>query len=86
MASLLSLCHASICSLQVRLIKAERGEAIAIQCNVQDDAAQEAAFKRHLAAWGRLDIGILNAGIFEKGGMSMAQADYCTCYSHGPGK
>ncbi len=59
---------------QVRLIEADRGHAIAVQCNVQDDAAQEAAFERHLAAWDCLDVGILNAGIFEKG-MSMMQAD-----------
>ena len=73
-------------ALQVRLVKADKGEAIAVQCNVQDDAAQEAAFKRHLAAWGCLDVGILNAGIFEKG-MFMTQADFCmACYPHGPGK
>lgn len=73
-------------ALQVRLIQADKGEAIAVQCNVQDNAAQEAAFKRHLAAWGRLDVGILNAGIIEKG-MSMTQAYFCmACYSHGPGK
>ena len=43
------------------------GEAVAAQCNVQDDAAQEAAFAAHLRAWGRLDVAVLNAGIFEKG-------------------
>ena len=45
----------------------EGRNAIAVQCNVQSDAAQQAAFKRHLAAWTCLDIAILNAGIFEKG-------------------
>ncbi|CAL5218387.1 g58 [Coccomyxa viridis] len=50
----------------VKAITDEGRNAIAVECNVQSDAAQEAAFKRHLAAWNCLDIAILNAGIFEK--------------------
>ena len=54
--------------MQVKAITDNKGRnAIAVQCNVQSDAAQEAAFKRHLAAWNCLDVAILNAGIFEKG-------------------
>lgn len=53
--------------MQVKAITDEGRNAIAVECNVQSDAAQEAAFKRHLAAWNCLDIAILNAGIFEKG-------------------
>ena len=49
--------------MQVRLIKAQRGGGITVQCNVQDDAAQKAAFSRHLQAWGSLDVAVLNAGI-----------------------
>ena len=48
-------------------IRGQGGEAISAQCNVQDDSAQEAAFAAHLRAWGRLDMAVLNAGIFEKG-------------------
>ena len=53
--------------MQVKAITDKGRNAIAVQCDVQSDAAQEAAFKRHLAAWNCLDIAILNAGIFEKG-------------------
>jgi len=53
--------------MQVRVIREEGREAIAVQCNIQSDAAQETAFQRHLKAWGCLDVAILNAGIFEKG-------------------
>lgn len=53
--------------MQVQVIRREGRDAIAVQCNVQSDAAQEAALKCHLAAWGCLNIAILNAGIFEKG-------------------
>ena len=38
-----------------------------MQCNVQDGAAQRAAFSRHMQAWGSLDVAVLNAGIMEKG-------------------
>ena len=53
--------------MQVKIIREQGREAIAVQCNVQSDAAQEMAFQRHLKAWGCLDVAILNAGIFEKG-------------------
>ena len=53
--------------MQVRLVKAQGGSGIAVQCNVQDDAAQRAAFSRHIQAWGSLDVAVLNAGIMETG-------------------
>ena len=48
-------------------MKAHGGSGTAVQCNVQDDAAQRAAFSRHMQAWGSLDVAVLNAGIMEKG-------------------
>ena len=48
-------------------MKGQGGSGIAVQCNVQDDAAQQAAFSRHMHAWGSLDVAVLNAGIMEKG-------------------
>ncbi|CAK0737375.1 hypothetical protein CVIRNUC_000902 [Coccomyxa viridis] len=51
----------------VRLMKAQGGSGIAVQCDVQDDAAQRAAFSRHMQAWNSLDVAVLNAGIMEKG-------------------
>ena len=53
--------------MQVRLMKAQGGSGLAVQCDVQDDAAQRAAFSRHVQAWGSLDVAVLNAGIMEKG-------------------
>lgn len=77
-------------AMQVQVIIGEGRNAIAVQCNVQSDAAQQAAFKRHLAAWNCLDIAILNAGIFEKGASlpdsfvccasREIQADTLTCH------
>eukprot|EP00892_Ulva_mutabilis_P010540 jgi/Ulvmu1/7859/UM004_0090.1 len=40
---------------------------LTIRCDVSDDAAQEAAFRAHIAKWGRLDFALLNAGIGERG-------------------
>ena len=48
-------------------MKAQGGSGIAVQCDVQDDAAQRAAFSRHMQAWNSLDVAVLNAGIMEKG-------------------
>lgn len=36
-------------------------------CDVSDEAAQRDAFTRHVAAYGRLDLVVLNAGIGERG-------------------
>ena len=53
--------------MQVRLMKGQGGSGIAVQCDVQDDAAQRAAFSEHIQAWGPLDVAVLNAGIMERG-------------------
>ena len=64
---------------QVEDIRREGGEAVAAQCNVQADSAQEAAFAAHLRAWGRLDVAVLNAGIFEKGTCLTSSACCLAC-------
>lgn len=45
-------------------IMAAGGEAIAVQVDVSNEAAVEAAFRQTIDAYGRLDILVSNAGIF----------------------
>lgn len=46
------------------------------QCDVTNDSAQQAIFEDHCRRHGRLDIAILNAGIFEKGDHSQTHATF----------
>jgi NAD(P)-dependent dehydrogenase (short-subunit alcohol dehydrogenase family) len=57
--------------IQVEEIRQSGGEAEAAQCDVRDDSAQQAVFEAHHRRFGRLDIAILNAGIFEKGDLPL---------------
>lgn len=43
------------------------GRAIAVHCDVRCEESQRHLFQRHMQAYGRLDIAILNAGIMESG-------------------
>ena len=58
-------------------IKANGGEAEAMQCNVADFAASEAMVKDALAKYGKVDILVNNAGITKDNLiMRMSEADY----------
>ena len=46
-------------------LRAEGGEALSLVCDVSDAAQMKAAVAQAHAAWGRLDVAILNAGISE---------------------
>ena len=46
-------------------IRAEGGEALPLTCDVSDAAQMSAAIAQAHAAWGRLDLAILNAGVSE---------------------
>lgn len=58
-------------------IKANGGEAEAVQCNVADFAASESMVKEVLAKYGKVDILVNNAGITKDNLiMRMSEADY----------
>lgn len=69
--------------MQVTLIEEQNGKAIAVQCNVQDDAGQTSAFERHIEAWGSLDVAILNAGIMEKGAPGLQRLERASVHMSG---
>ena len=50
-----------------RLCASHAGKARPVQCDVADDAAQEALFAEHLRLHGGIDVAVLNAGIYERG-------------------
>jgi NAD(P)-dependent dehydrogenase (short-subunit alcohol dehydrogenase family) len=53
--------------LQAEEIAQQGGTAVAAQCDVRNESAQQGVFDAHLRRHNRLDVAVLNAGIFEKG-------------------
>jgi len=56
-------------------IIATGGDALAIECDVRSDAAQDAAFATVLSSWGRLDTLVTSAGIYVGGPLVEIPAD-----------
>lgn len=52
----------------------QRNNLLTVRCDVRQDAAQAAAFQRHMARWKRLDVALLNAGVGETGALLVAAA------------
>ena len=50
-----------------RLCASHAGQARPVQCDVADDAAQEALFAEHIRLHEGVDVAVLNAGIYERG-------------------
>jgi len=65
----------------VDAIKAEGGEAIAIQADAADPVDNEAAVRKVKETFGRLDILVNNAGVFELGPIGeLTAADYASTF------